>query len=108
MVHRYIRYNGHTLTIQVSFTVNVCVCVGGEGGFESNGFVTKMQPFPMDNHFRTNVICSVGHPRSDLVMPLVLHTVCCAMAGAPALNYRSLGIASTLLRRGNISNRPYC
>jgi hypothetical protein len=84
--------------------VNVCVCVwgaggggGGEGGSESNGFVTKMQPFPMDNHFRTNVICGVGRPRSDSVMPLVLHTVCYAMAGAPTLYYRSLGTASILL-----------
>jgi hypothetical protein len=85
------------------------VCVGGGGGgFESNGFVTKMQPFPIDNHFRTNVICGVGHPRSDSVMSLVLHTVCCAMAEVPALYYRSLGTVSTLLRRGNISNRPYC
>jgi hypothetical protein len=24
--------NGHGLTIQVSFMVNVCVCVGGGGG----------------------------------------------------------------------------
>jgi hypothetical protein len=36
MVHQYVRYNGHWLTIQVSFMVNVC-----EGGFEFNGFVTN-------------------------------------------------------------------
>jgi hypothetical protein len=31
--------NGHGLTIQVSFMVNVCV--GGGGGFGSNSFVTN-------------------------------------------------------------------
>jgi hypothetical protein len=36
----------------------------------------------------------------------MLHTVCYAMAGALTLYYRSLGIASTLLRRDNISGRP--
>ena len=40
-------------------------------------------------------------------MLLVLHIVCRAMAGAPALYYRSLGIAPTLLRRGSISGKPY-
>jgi hypothetical protein len=63
-----------------------------------------MQPFPMDGHYRMDVISGVGHPRSDLVVPLVLRTVCFhAMTGAPALYYRSLGTASTLLRRVNIS-----
>ena len=38
MVHRYVRYNGHELTIRVNFMVNVCVW---GGGFGSNGFVTK-------------------------------------------------------------------
>jgi hypothetical protein len=37
----------------------------------------------------------------------MLRAVCYAMAGALALYYRSLGIASTLLRRGNISDRPF-
>ena len=45
---------------------NVCV------GFGSNGFVTKTQPFPMDGHYRTDIISSVGHPRSDSVVLLVL------------------------------------
>jgi hypothetical protein len=36
----------------------------------------------------------------------MLSTIYYAMAGALALYYRSLGIASTLLRRGNISGRP--
>jgi hypothetical protein len=80
----------------------------GGGGFGSNGFVTKMQPFPIDGHYRTDVISSVGHPRSDSVVSLVLYMVCCAMVGAPALYYRFLEIVSTLLRKGNISSRPYC
>ena len=79
------------------------MCV--ERGFGSNGFVTKMQAFLMDGHYRTDVISGVGHPRSDSVMPLVLRMVCCAMVRAPVLHYRSLGIASTLLRMGNISGR---
>jgi hypothetical protein len=81
------------------------MCVGG---FGSNGFVTKMQPFPMDGHYRMDIINGVGHLRLDLVMLLVLRMVYCAMVGAPALYYRSLGTVSTLLRRGNISGRPYC
>jgi hypothetical protein len=88
----------------------VCVCVcggGGEGGFRSNGFVIKMQSFPMDGHYRTDVINDVGHPRLDSVMSLVLRTVCCAMARAPALYYRSLRTTSTLLRMSNILNKPY-
>jgi hypothetical protein len=40
-------------------------------------------------------------------MPLMLHSVCYAMARELALYYMSLGTASTLLRRGNISGRPY-
>jgi hypothetical protein len=53
-------------------------------------------------------LVGVGHPRSDSVVSLMLRTVCCAMAGALALYYKSLKTASTLLRMGNISGRPYC
>ena len=53
-------------------------------------------------------LVGVGHSGSDPIMPLMLCTICfCAMAGALALYYRSLGTASTLLRRGKISGRPY-
>jgi hypothetical protein len=104
MIHWYVRYNGHGLTIQFSFMVNVHVC----GGFGSNGFVIIMQPFPIDGHYRTSVISCVGHPRSDAVMLLVLCMVRCAVTGAPALYYRSLETTSTLLRMSNISDRPYC
>ena len=51
-------------------------------------------------------LVSVGHSGSDLIVPLMLRTVYFhAMARALALYYRSLGIASTLLRRGKISGR---
>jgi hypothetical protein len=70
MVHRYMWYNGHGLTIQVNIMVK-CVCVG----FGSNGFVTKMQSFPMDGHYRTDIISNVGHLRSNSVISLVLCTV---------------------------------
>ena len=60
-------YNGHRLTIHVNFMVQ-CVCVS----FRFNGFVTKMQLFPMDGHYRINIISSVGYSRSDSVVPLVL------------------------------------
>jgi hypothetical protein len=53
-------------------------------------------------------LVGVGHSGSDPIVPLMLRTVCYAMAGVLALYYRSLGTASTLLRKGNISGRPYC
>jgi hypothetical protein len=54
---------------------------------------------------RTSLV-GVGHSRSNSIVPLMLHTICYAMARALALYYRSLRTASTLLRRGNISGRP--
>jgi hypothetical protein len=56
---------------------------------------------------RTSLV-GVGHSGSDSIVPLMLHTVYYVMARALALYYRSLGTASTLLRMGNISGRPYC
>ena len=56
---------------------------------------------------RTSLV-DVGHSGLDLIMPLMLRTVCYrAMAGTLALYYRSLETASTLLRKGKISSRPY-
>jgi hypothetical protein len=46
-------------------------------GFGSNGFVTKVQPFLMIGHYRTDITTGVGHPRSESVVPLVLHMVAC-------------------------------
>jgi hypothetical protein len=57
------------------------MCGGGGEAFGSNDFVTKMQSFPMDGHYRTDVISGVGHLRLDLVVLLVLCTICCAMVG---------------------------
>jgi hypothetical protein len=51
-------------------------------------------------------LIGVGHSGSDLIVPLMLHTVCYAMDRALTLYYRSIGTASTLLRMGNISGRP--
>jgi hypothetical protein len=61
-----------------------------------NGLVTTGQ---------TSLV-GVDHLKSDLIVPLMLRTVCYAMAGALALYYRSIKIASTLLRIANISGRP--
>jgi hypothetical protein len=54
---------------------------------------------------RTSLV-GVGHSRLHLIMPLMLQTVCCVVAGALALYYRSLKTVPTLLRRGNISGKP--
>jgi hypothetical protein len=54
---------------------------------------------------RTSLV-GVGHLGSDPIMPLMLRMVCCAMAGALVLYYRSFGTASTLLRMGNILGKP--
>jgi hypothetical protein len=64
------QYNGHRLTIRVNFIIK-CVCVD----FGSIGYMTKIQSFLMDGHYRTDIISGVGHPRSDLVVLLVLCTV---------------------------------
>ena len=74
MVHRYVQYNGHGYTIHVNFMVK-CLCVS----FGSNGFMTKTQSFPMDGHYRTDVISGVDHPKSNAVVPLVLRTICRAV-----------------------------
>jgi hypothetical protein len=86
----------------------VSMCVWGGGGFGSNGFVTKMQPFPMMVTIGQDVISGVGHLRLYSIVLLVLRTVYCTMTGASSLYYRSFRTASTLLRMGNISGRPYC
>ena len=63
--------------------------------------MTNDVAFPMNGHYRTNVISGMDYLRSDSIVPLVLRMVYfCAMAGALALYYRSLGTMLTLLRRG--------
>jgi hypothetical protein len=79
---------GHGLTIHVSFMVN-CVCYTrlwihwfrDLGATIPNGSVTTGQ----------TSLAGVGHSRSDSIMPVVLREVCCAMAGALTLYYRSFG-----------------
>jgi hypothetical protein len=96
---------GYGLTIHVSFIVKY-VCYTGLwihwfrdlGATIPNGSV---------NTGRTSLV-SMGHSRSDSIVPLMLRTVCYAIAGALALYYMCLRTTSTLLRRGNISGIPYC
>ena len=53
-------------------------------------------------------LVSVGHSGSNLIVPLMLCTVCFrTMARELTLYYRSLGTASTLLRMGKILDKPY-
>ena len=97
--------NGHELTIHVSFMVK-CVCYmrlwihwfRDHSATILNASVT----------IRQTSIVGVGPLRLNSIVPLVLRTIYCAMAEVLALYYRSLGIVPTLLRRGNISGRPYC
>ena len=96
--------NSHELTIHVSFMVKSVLyealdpLVWDHGATIPNGTVT----------IGWTSLVGVGHSRSDLIVPLMLHTVYFhAMAGVLALYYRSLGTASTLLRRGKVLGRPY-
>jgi hypothetical protein len=57
-------------------------------------------------HYGTNIISSVGHPRSDSAMLLMLCTVMYNIQGT-VLYYRCLGIAPTLLKMDNILGRLY-
>jgi hypothetical protein len=81
-----------------------CVCYTGLwihwfcdlGATIPNGSVT----------IRRMPLVGVGHLRLDSIVPLMLRTVCCAMAGALTLYYKSLGTTPTLLRMDNISGIP--
>ena len=48
------------------------MCGEGGGGFGYNGFVTKAQLFPIDGHYKMDIISGIGHSKSDSVVPLVL------------------------------------
>ena len=48
-----------------------CMCYMGHG---SNGYFMAGAAL-IGDHYRIDIISSVGHPRSDLVVPLVLCTV---------------------------------
>jgi hypothetical protein len=91
-------------TIQTAYYGQMCVLYKG---FGSIGFVTLVQPFP--NGLLTigwMSLVSGGYSRSNSIVPLMLRMVCCAMAKALAIYYRSIKTAPTLLRRGNISGSP--
>jgi hypothetical protein len=96
--------NSHGLIIWTTYYCQMCVLCEGCG---SIGFLDLDATIPNGSVTtgRTSLV-GVGHLGSDPIVPLVLRTVCYAMAGALALYYRSLGTTSTLLRRGNISGRP--
>jgi hypothetical protein len=77
--------NGHGLTIYVSFMVKWIhwICDSGATILNSSVTIGRMS------------LVGVCHSRLDLIVSLMLRTVCCAMARALALYYRSLGTAST-------------
>ena len=58
-------------------------------------------------HYRTDVISGVGHPNSDSVVPLVLCMVVYNGWGT-GIVLQVPRTVLTLLRKGNISSRPYC
>jgi hypothetical protein len=97
--------NGYRLTICISFMIK-CVCYTGlwinwfrdHGVTIFNGSVTIEQ---------TSLV-GVGHPRSDLVVPLILCIVYYVIAGVLTLYYRFFRTTSSLLNMDNISSRPYC
>ena len=70
MVHRYIRDSGHELTIHVNFMVKYVCYIGLRSNccFVINSALTG-------NYYRTYIISSVGHLRSNSVGLLVLWTV---------------------------------
>ena len=70
MIQRYLQNNGYELTIHVNFIVKyVCyMSLGSNGCFVTNTAL-------MDSHYKTYTIISVGHPRSNLVISLMLRTV---------------------------------
>jgi hypothetical protein len=84
--------NDHELTIHVSYIVK-CVCYTG---LWIHWFCDPSVTIPNGSVTigRTSLV-GVGHSRSDSIVPPMLRTVCCAMVGALALYYKSLGTAST-------------
>jgi hypothetical protein len=84
----------------------MCVLCEGYGSIHWFRDLDAAIPNDLVTTRRTSLI-GVGHLRSDSIMSLMLRTVCCTMVGALALYYSSLGTALTLLRRGNMSGRPY-
>jgi hypothetical protein len=55
---------------------------------------------------RTSLV-DVDHSRSDSIVPPMLRTICCAIAGTLTLYYKSLGTTPILLKMYNISGKLY-
>ena len=70
MVYRYVRDNGHELTIHVNFMVK-CVYYMGIG---SNDYFMASIAL-VGGHYKIDIINGVGHLRSNLVVLLVLCTI---------------------------------
>jgi hypothetical protein len=95
---------GHGLTIHVSFMVK-CVYYPGlwiYWFYDLDATITNDLVI-----IGWTSLVGVGHSGSDSIVPLMLYMVRYAMAGALVLYCRSLETESTLLRKGNISGRPY-
>jgi hypothetical protein len=60
----------------------------------------------MNGHYKMDIISSVAEVRLGRAASVMYGS--CAISRASVLYYKSLGIVSTLLRRGNISGRLYC
>jgi hypothetical protein len=72
MVYRYVQYNGHRLTIYVSFMVKCMFAI-----LALNPMVIVAGAALMGGHYKTDIIIGVGHLRLDSVVALVLCMVAC-------------------------------
>ena len=69
------------------------------GSFGSNAFMTKVQQFPMNGHYKIDIISGVGHPRSDSVVLLMLCMVACNGWGTGIVQ-QVLGDNTNLVEKG--------
>ena len=71
MVHWYVRDSNHGLTIHVYFMVK-CVCDIWDLDLMA---VSCLAQLNKAGHYKMYIISGVGHPRSDMVMTLMLWKV---------------------------------
>jgi 3-isopropylmalate dehydratase small subunit len=75
--------NGHGLTIQTAYYGQMCMLYED---FGSISFMTLVQPFLNGSiTIGQTPLVGVGHSRSNSIVLLMLHMVCCVMAKALAL-----------------------
>ena len=74
-------------------------------GLESNGCFMVGAALT-GSHYRTDIISGVGHPRSNLVVLLMLCTVAYNIWGTSVVLHVPR-VAPTMLGMGNISGKPY-